>query len=72
MYKSISKLDRDVACAFLNASTIPMQNEPIVVNDSLSQSHPYAQLDYPKNGDIIPMYYDVIIETVTDYDSKFI
>ncbi len=39
-------------------------------DDLVPQPHPNAQLGYPINTNIIPMYYDVIIDTVTDYDSK--
>lgn len=94
MYSSVSKLDRDIACSFLNAPTnrvsyLPLQmryeqnhmmmtpSESIITketlfNDVFSQSHPNTRLDFPKHGNIIPMYYDVIIDTVTDYDSKCI
>ena len=34
------------------------------------QPHPNAQLGYPAHTNIIPLYYDVIIDTVTDYDSE--
>jgi len=36
----------------------------------LPQPQPNAQLGFPTNTNIIPMYYDVIIDTVTDYDSE--
>lgn len=64
---------------------IPMTNEAnqwmmrttpsINTNENLSdnwipQPHPNAQLGYPINSNIHPMYYDVIIDTVTDYDSE--
>jgi hypothetical protein len=39
-------------------------------DDLVPQPHPNAQLGYPINTNIIPMYYDVIIDTVTDYDSE--
>jgi hypothetical protein len=39
-------------------------------DDLVPQPHPNTQLGYPTNTHIIPMYYDVIIDTVTDYDSK--
>jgi hypothetical protein len=40
------------------------------LDDFIPQPHPNVQLGYPTNTNIIPMYYDVIIDTVTDYDSK--
>jgi len=42
------------------------------LDDFIPQPHPNARLGYPINTNIIPMYYDVIIDTVTDYDSKWI
>ncbi|UJR37020.1 hypothetical protein I4U23_029727 [Adineta vaga] len=90
MYSSISKLDRDIARAFLNAPSnsilyLPMlmankPNEKMIesspyiytkensFDNILPPPHPNAQLGYPTNQNIIPMYYDVIIDTVTDYD----
>jgi hypothetical protein len=41
-----------------------------ILDDFVPQPHPNARLGYPTNTNIIPMYYDVIIDTVTDYDSK--
>ncbi|CAF0949727.1 unnamed protein product [Adineta ricciae] len=34
----------------------------------LPSPHSNAQLGYPTNQNLVPMYYDVIIDTVTDYD----
>lgn len=53
--------------------TTPMinTNENLAEN-WISQPHRNAQLDYPINSNIHPMYYDVIIDTVTDYDSESI
>jgi len=57
MESSLSKLDRDIARSFLNLpSYIPIQMRQ--KDDLIPQSHPN------------PLYYDVIIDTVTDYDSK--
>ena len=86
------KLDRDIACSFLNAPSDTISYRPIqMVNDQnhtvttpsqsiiqndpriddiSSQYHPKGQLDFSTNTNIIPMYYDVIIDAVTDYDSK--
>ena len=77
MYSSLSELDRNIARSFLNAPTNSISYRPMLMrrkeNDQLMipsqsdefipQPHPNAQLGYP-------MYYDVIIDTVTDYDSK--
>ena len=80
-----SKLDRDVARSFLSAPTTSISYRPLPMtttttplvntNENLSenwipQPHPNAQLRYPINSNIHPMYYDVIIDTVTDYDSE--
>ncbi|CAF0770269.1 unnamed protein product [Rotaria sp. Silwood1] len=45
-----------------------MINKETRIDDVLSQPHPNVQLGFPTNTNIIPMYYDVIIDTVTDYD----
>ncbi|CAF1152380.1 unnamed protein product [Adineta steineri] len=82
MYSSVSKLDQDIACLFLNAPSNIISYRPVsmrtkqnpiriessqsicnkdkFIDDNLLQSH--------SNTKIIPMYYDVIIDTVTDYD----
>ena len=39
-------------------------------DELVPQPHPNAQLGYPVDTNIIPLYYDVIIDTVTDYDSE--
>ncbi len=39
-------------------------------NNFIPQPHPNARLGYSTNTNLIPMYYDLIIDTVTDYDSK--
>ncbi|CAF4178740.1 unnamed protein product [Rotaria socialis] len=44
-----------------------IQNDPRI-DDILSQYHPKDQFGVPTNTNIIPMYYDVVIDTVTDYD----
>lgn len=51
----------------------PFQSDDYKENlfdDFVPPPHPNAQLAYPTNTNTIPMYYDVIIDTVTDYDSK--
>ncbi|CAF1378342.1 unnamed protein product [Rotaria sordida] len=76
MYSSVSKLDRDIARSFLNSPSylpIPMRNQSTgkqenFFDDILPPPHPNARLGFPTNTNIIPMYYDVIIDTVTDYD----
>ena len=79
MYSTLSKLDRDVARSFLNPISylpIPMRTQYIDNTKSVSKenyfpkTHPNAQLGFPTNTNINPMYYDVIIDTVTDYDSE--
>jgi hypothetical protein len=81
MNSSLSKLDRDVARSFLNAPSdlisylpIPMKSEhsrmAMMPFPSSSNSKEMASLDFPTNPNISPMYYDVIIDTVTDYDSE--
>lgn len=80
-----SKLDRDVARSFIHAPTTaisyrPMQmanetNQLMNVKDNLwedciSQAHSNAELGYRIDPPIHPMYYDVIIDTITDYDSE--
>lgn len=70
-----SKLDRDVARSFLHAPTTAISYRPMQMTneanqlmdvkenfwkDWISQPHPNAH----------PMYYDVIIDTITDYDSE--
>ncbi|CAF3609813.1 unnamed protein product [Rotaria sordida] len=50
---------------------IPSQtiiDKETIFDDVLSQPHTNTQLSCPTNTNIIPMYYDVIIDTVTDYD----
>lgn len=49
-----------------------MINEEISSDELLPRPHPNALLGFPTNTNIIPMYYDIIIDTVTDYDSKLI
>ncbi|CAF1450575.1 unnamed protein product [Rotaria sordida] len=76
MCSSVSKLDRDIARSFLNFPSylpIPMRNQSTgkqenFFDDILPPPHPNARLGFPTNTNIIPMYYDVIIDTVTDYD----
>ena len=76
MYSIESKLDRDVARSFLHAPTDSISYRPINMREDLddedfvSRPHPNAQLACPTNTSISPLYYDVIIDTVTDYDIK--
>lgn len=51
---------------------VPFDYKEKFSDEFVPQPHPNAQLDYPTNTNTIPMYYDVIIDTVTDYDSKLI
>ena len=57
-----------------NQQMIPFQsagNKENFFDDLLPAPHPNAQLGVPTNTNISPMYYDVIIDTVTDYDSEW-
>ncbi|CAF2462737.1 unnamed protein product [Rotaria sp. Silwood2] len=50
---------------------IPSQtviNKDTIIDDVVLQPHSNVQLGFPTNTNIIPMYYDVIVDTVTDYD----
>ena len=51
---------------------VPSQSVYNKEDEFLPQPHPNAQLGFPTNTNILPMYYDVIIDTVTDYDSEWI
>jgi hypothetical protein len=50
--------------------TQSIDNKENLFDDIVPQPHPNAQLGFPANTNIIPMYYDVIIDRVTDYDSE--
>ncbi len=52
-----------------NMMMIPSQSIDNIEN-ILPQPHPNAKLAFPTNTNMIPPYYDVIIDTVTDYDSE--
>lgn len=68
--RALAQLDRDVARSFLNVPISMRVGQGVTGYSPLSTgSETYAAL--PPNVNLNPAFYcDVIVETVTDYDSK--
>ena len=73
-----SKLDRDVARSFLHAPTTAISYRPMQMTNEANQLmvRTTPVMDVKENpwkdwiSQPYPMYYDVIIDTITDYDSE--